>query len=87
MIDRSNRLGLVIFWVVHAILALGVAIAALEFFHARQTRRAKPETNEIKISMEGIALKTSLHGILILGLAFGFYFLYLKFVYTIQVVG
>jgi hypothetical protein len=43
--------------------------------------------NEIRISLEGVALKTSLHGVLLLCVAIGFYFLYLKFVYPITLVG
>jgi hypothetical protein len=42
---------------------------------------------EIKISLEGVALKTALHGLLLLAVAIGFYFLYLKFVYPITLVG
>ena len=43
--------------------------------------------NEIRISLEGIALRTSLHGVLLLSFAIGFYFLYLRFVYPITVIG
>jgi len=46
----------------------------------------EPET-ELKLGMEGLALKTALNGLLILAMAMGFYFLYLKFVYPITEVG
>ena len=42
---------------------------------------------EIRVSLEGIALKTTLHGVVLLAMAIGFYFLYLKFVYPVTVVG
>lgn len=41
---------------------------------------------EFKLSLEGIALKTALHGLAILAIALAFYFLYLKFVYPIETV-
>lgn len=43
----------------------------------------EPDT-ELKFGLEGLALKTALHGLLILALAMGFYFLYLRFVFPIR---
>ncbi len=45
-----------------------------------------PEQSEIKVSLEGIALKTSFHGTLLLVIALVFYYLFLKFVYPISIV-
>lgn len=42
--------------------------------------------HELQLGLQGVALKTSLHGLLILLVAMGFYFLYLKFVYPISAV-
>lgn len=82
-----------IFVVVHVVLLIGLWAAVREFRHAEQTRKeakvarlkADGEPSEFKIGLEGIALKTSLHGLLILGAAIGFYFMYLKFVYPVTV--
>ena len=52
-----------------------------------KAQAAQAKQNEVTISLQGIALKTSLHGFLILAAAIGFYFLYLKFVYPITVIG
>jgi len=42
--------------------------------------------HELKLGLDGIAFKSSLQGTAILAIAFGFYFLYLKFVYPIVLV-
>jgi len=83
-----NWMGRAMFVIVHLILALGLWMAWWEFKNAR-TRRAQaiaePE-QELKLSLEGIALKSSLHGTVLLGLAFGFYLVYVKFVYPMVTV-
>ena len=74
-----------IFYVVHVVLLLGLAAAFSEFLHARRLRghAASNQPIELKLGMEGIAIKTALHGIALLVLSMAFYFLYLKFVYTL----
>lgn len=77
----TNWASRVIFWVVHTVLVLMLALSLVEFVHALRTRRrSRQESHELKLGLEGIALKTSLHGILLLGAACGLYFLYVKFV-------
>lgn len=86
----------VVFLVVHVGLVLALCIAVLEFVEVRRVRRRaeslqKPEESrevqEFQVSLEGVAIKTSLQGILLLGIAFAFYLLYVRFVYPVQVVG
>jgi hypothetical protein len=86
VISITNRISWFIFIVVHLILLLGLWAATKEFRHASRTRREKPEQSEFRLSMEGIALKTALHGLLLLAIAFAFYFVYLRFVYPVTVV-
>lgn len=54
--------------------------------NSMQARMALAE-QEIRVSLEGVALKTTLHGVILFAMAIGFYVLYLKFVYPITVVG
>lgn len=86
VITITNQISWFIFIVVHLILLLGLWAAIKEFRHASRTRKEKPEQTELRLSMEGIALKTALHGLLLLAIAFAFYFVYLKFVYPVTVV-
>ncbi|HEX2837534.1 MAG TPA: hypothetical protein VHN77_05355 [Phycisphaerales bacterium] len=84
----TNWIGRIVFLVAHGVLALGLWMAAHEFRAAQAGRRkAEDQAQEIKLSLEGIALKTALHGVVIMAFAMGFYFLYLKFVYPITTVG
>ena len=83
VIRWTNWISRAIFAIVHVILFLGLRAAMSEFAHAQRMRREAPSETELRVSLEGVALKTSLHGIVLLGAAFGFYFLYLRFVYPI----
>lgn len=70
---------------VHLALLIGLITATIEFRSAfRMRRREDPlEPHELSVSMEGIALKTTLVGFLILGASLVFYVLYLRTVYPI----
>jgi hypothetical protein len=83
----TNWISRGIFVVVHVILAFALWAARREFLEARRTRDKSREQHEVNVSLEGVALKTSLQGVLLLGFALGFYFLYLKFVYPIAEIG
>ncbi len=83
----TNWISRGIFVVVHVILGFALWAARREFLEARRTRDKSREQHEVNVSLEGVALKTSLQGVLLLGFALGFYFLYLKFVYPIVEVG
>jgi len=84
----SQQVGRIIFWITHVVLAIGMTLSVREFFDARRLRKQgeKATENEIKLSIDGIALKTSLNGLAILAVAVGFYYLYLSFVYPITLV-
>ena len=92
----NHTASVIIFWIAHVLLAVAVWAALREFVEAGQVRREArrikgaasgpeqvPVMQEIEIGMERVALRTTLHGLLILAAAMCFYFLYLKFVYTI----
>jgi hypothetical protein len=82
----SGTMSVVVCWVAHILLAWAIVAATIEFIHALKTRQKASEVQELRVSLEGIALKTSLHGTLLLVLAMLFYYLFLKFVYPITVV-
>jgi hypothetical protein len=79
----SSRVSFVL---AHLFVLIGVAAAIAEFLQARRLREAgaKAESAELSIGLDGVAVKTALSGIILLSLALGFYFLYLKFVYPVQ---
>ena len=70
----------------HIFVLIALAAAMSEFLQARRLREEGrvAESAEIKVGLEGVAVKTSLFGVVLLITALGFYFLYLKFVYPIQ---
>jgi hypothetical protein len=82
----SGTMSIIVCWVAHILLAWAVIAATVEFIRALQTRRKASESQELRVSLEGIALKTSLHGTFLLVIAMLFYYLFLKFVYPITVV-
>ena len=69
--------------VVHIVLVVGLWAAIREFQQASRTRKRQDET-EINVSAEGVALKTSLHGTLLLVTCIGLDLLYLRFIYPIN---
>ena len=83
----SGIMSITICWVAHILLVWALLAATIEYICALVTRkRASAQMQELSVSLEGIALKTSLHGTLLLGIAMIFYFLFLKYVYPITVI-
>ena len=78
-----------IFWISHVVLGCGLFAAGWEFWQASKTRKraGSSVSSEITINLEGVAFKSALNGLLLLVLSMSFYFLYLKFVYPVSVVG
>jgi hypothetical protein len=76
---------------VHIALVVGLVLSTMEFRLAMRLRsisnkpgdEGTPRQQELSVSMEGIAVKTTLVGFLILASSLAFYFLYLKTVYPI----
>lgn len=89
VIARTNRTALIGSIIVHLAVLVGFAAALAEFLHARQLRRqgAQLPQQELRIGLEGVAVKTTLYGLLILLIASAFYLMFVKFVYPIQVIG
>jgi hypothetical protein len=83
----SGGMSVVIFWAAQVLLVWAIIAASIEFIRAQRVRTAAAEIQELRVSLEGLALKTSLHGTLLLVIAMCFYYLFLKFVYPITVVG
>ena len=77
-----------VFWVVHGMVIAAFILAVAEFGQAAMLRsRGKLLADtELTLKMESIAVKTTSVGLIMLAVAAAFYFMYLKFVYTIQVV-
>ena len=82
----NSRQSVWIFVIAHVLLLTGIGAAAYEFYHTMRLRQQARKQDEIKIELEGVALKTSLRAIWLLVSAFVFYFLYIKFVYTLTAV-
>lgn len=85
-IGMTNKMEIVIFVVVHILLVIAILITITEFYNAQQTRGKKSEIEEIELSFQKIALKTSMHGTVLLVLTLFLYLLFLKFVYPVTVV-
>lgn len=84
----TNWAGRLIFLVVHVIIAVGTWFAIAEFRAAqriRETAKTDPP-NEVTVSLEGIAIKSTLQGMALLTIAFGFYLVYLKYVHPVVVI-
>ncbi|MCI0627620.1 MAG: hypothetical protein L0387_39220 [Acidobacteria bacterium] len=80
----TNGIGYVICFVAHVILGIALWSAVREFNAASKRRKKADEApTELQVSLEGVALKTSLHGTILLVLALVFYFMYLQFVYKV----
>jgi hypothetical protein len=82
----TNRASAIIFVITHMVLIMGIWAAMKEFHNANKLRKENPEQHEIKVSIEGIALKTSLHGSLLLSICVFLYFLFLKYVLPVNVI-
>lgn len=80
----TNRVSFIIAIFVHLAVTLGVFAAGLEFWWASKTRQRSAKIQEIELSTEKIALKTSLQGMLLLLVSLGLYLFYLKYVYSIH---
>ena len=85
-ISMTNKMEIVIFVVVHILLIIAIWITITEFCNAQRTRKKESEIEEIELSFQKIALKTSMHGTVILVLSLFLYLLFLKFVYPVTVV-
>ena len=89
--------GNIIFWVVLLIVFAGLAFSAVQFYvglrHPLESRAKtddqEPAPNdagvsEFEASLQGIKLKSSVLGLLILAMSMVFFYLYLKYVYQIS---
>jgi len=93
--DFQYWTGEVIFWVVLTIVFAGLFLSAVQFYvglrhpleaRAVDQKTAKaddPSVSEFEASLQGIKLKSSVLGLLILAMSMVFFYLYLKYVYPI----
>jgi len=84
IIRWTNRASIFIFFLVHVLLIIGAWAAVKEFVAAKRLRKISDQQEEIKISLEGIAFKTSLHGTILFGMTLLLYILFLKFVFPVN---
>ena len=86
----------VVFWLVVAIVFVGLLFAGMQFYVSLR-RSAKPpegesstgsasEVTELEASLQGIKVRSSVLGVIILVISLGFLYLYLVHVYPIKVV-
>ena len=89
--------GQIIFWVVLLIVFAGLAFSAVQFYvgirhpldsRAKSSGEVSPPNeecvSEFEATLQGIKLKSSVLGLLILAMSMVFFYLYLKFVYPIS---
>jgi hypothetical protein len=94
--DFQYRSGRIIFWVVLLIVFAGLAFSAVQFYvglrHPLESRvkgdgkESGPNddsVSEFEATLQGIKLKSSVLGLLILAMSMVFFYLYLKYVYPI----
>jgi len=91
--------GQIIFWIVLALVASGLLFSAIQFYFglrhplpapnldSQASENVEPKTaeasSEFEATLQGIKIKSSVLGLLILAMSMVFFFLYLKYVYTI----
>ena len=78
-----------IFWMVIVIVTLGVFFAVINFIQSislLKKKTGKDVATEFKAGLDGVEIKTSLVGFLILTVSLLFFYLYLKEVYPIKLV-
>ena len=73
------------FIVIHVLLVVGIFLSIVELISSIKTRRGFVE-NQVDITASGIVVKSSFMSLAYLTISIAFYFLYLKFVYTIYTV-
>ena len=78
----------VLLWLVVVITISGVALAAVQFVAAYQlavtTRKLSSETNEIIINRSQVVLRSSVTGLFILVISFGFFLVFTLYIYRID---
>lgn len=79
----------IMFWVVMAIVVIGLVLACFQFYLANKASKKMKDTGtkeqtEINITLSGVQVKSSLVGLLIFLTSIAFLFMYLKFVYPIE---
>ncbi len=86
VILSTNQMGSYIFVTVHIFLAVALFVTVLELRQASIARKKHGGSDEIELSFQKIALKTSIHGTVLLVFAIVLYFLFLRIVYPITIV-
>lgn len=84
--DEHHRQALIMFVAVHALLAIAVTFSIVEMVLAWSLRRGREEKTEVRVSLEKISLATRSRALLFLLTTLVFYWLFLKFVFPLQVV-
>ena len=85
-ISNRNDLENKTFIVLMIFLIICMLVAILEYWKSRTLSYKENDGTDLKISMEGIALKTKLHGTLLLVVAIVLFFVFLKFLFQVQMV-
>ena len=77
-----------IFGLLTMIVLTGIGLTVWQFRHIFSRRRAGGEelNSELEITMEKIRVNSSVVGVVVLSLSLAFYFLYLRYVYPVEVI-
>lgn len=83
--SRHRWTSLIAFVIAHVLLALGLSLGMLEFRQAAllRNRGRKAEKLELAVNFEGVAIKSSVNGLLLLLFSFAFYLAFLRYVYPL----
>ncbi len=74
----------VVFWCVILLIVSGVVFSGVQFFKSFKTTAVQSE--EVELNLQGLKIKSSFVGLAVLAISLAFFFLYLKFVYPIEIV-
>lgn len=80
LVEHGLWIGHSMWLTAHLLVIFCAYLSYIEFSNARKLRK-QDVPQELKVSLEGIALKTTLHGAFLLVIAMCFYFMYIKYVY------
>ena len=85
-LEDQRRQGTLVFWIVLAVVAVGLTAALAQFVRSFYVREESGSA-EIAISNNEFKFRTTWLGALLFGMSMGFLFLYLVFIYPVRYVG
>ena len=85
----TNKIGYLIFFMVSLSCGIAFKVALNEIGQAevrRSSAKQAGHATEVSVGLEKIALKTSMNGLILLGMTVGLYLIYIKYVWPISII-